>query len=392
MKKNIIKISALFILAISVISCSNITKLETVVLEKKSYLTLSIGKEGNSRTIMPEVSVTNLSDFVLTGVKTEEGSTETPESQSLGSWDTLAQLQSAIVPVSPGQWTFTLTAMSNGTTLKGTLEKTIVAGNNSLSFELKIINLGNGNGEFSVILSYADAENASLVSYATATIETPNLRAVTGFVSKTLTPQNGIVTYSEQNVPAGAYWIIISLYTEADVEIAYYREIVQISTNCLSHVEPSIDNLDKLYNITYHLNNGVLPQGTTLQTTVTGKSEIDLPSLTRDYYTFGGWYTDQSFTSRSKIERINRTQDNMHIYAKFTPVSYAITYNLNGGTNPANTISEYTVEDNVTLPEPQYQNYNFMGWYLNSTFSGEAVEDWTAGSRHGVINLYAKWE
>lgn len=318
-KMNILKKAAILFSAITVLSCSDIT--ETSI--EKAYIKLTVTTDGvesvtaNERTALPDISGTDLSNFVLTGVYTDEDTNETSVSQNIGSWSTLTQLQEAAIAVSKGDWTFTLTANCGGTTLEGTLSKRIYVGDNSLSFSLRITDRGNGNGGFAITLSYADAENASSVSYATATLENLNGSSVTGFNAQTLTPSNGTVSYSVENVPVGAYWAKIKLFAESGAEMAFYRDIVQISTGCISTDAPEIENLNALYSVTYHLNNGTLPEGTTLQATVTRKSVVNLPALTRENYSFGGWYTDEDCTDGNEIECISNAEHNIDVYAKW---------------------------------------------------------------------------
>ena len=50
--------------------------------------------------------------------------------------------------------------------------------------------------------------------------------------------------------------------------------------------------------------------------------------------------------------------------------SFSITYNLNGGTNVANPITQYYATTNGVLPIPSYSGYTFGGWYENDTFTG----------------------
>ena len=77
--------------------------------------------------------------------------------------------------------------------------------------------------------------------------------------------------------------------------------------------------------------------------------------------------------------------------------NYSINYELNGGTNPANPVTSFTIPDNFLLPTPTRSNYDFGGWYLASDFSGSAVlltSDIDVISLQPVndtVTLYAKW-
>ena len=74
------------------------------------------------------------------------------------------------------------------------------------------------------------------------------------------------------------------------------------------------------------------------------------------------------------------------IYAKWKPISYSITYNLNGGTNDPSNPSTYTIEDNITFLDPTKTGYTFIGWYSNGTLIAEI----SAGSA-GEVNIEARW-
>ncbi|MCI7094522.1 MAG: leucine-rich repeat protein, partial [Clostridiales bacterium] len=58
------------------------------------------------------------------------------------------------------------------------------------------------------------------------------------------------------------------------------------------------------------------------------------------------------------------------LYAVWYLVPYAITYELNGGTNHKNNPDSFTVLDNlpITLEKPSKTGYTFGGWYLDSKY------------------------
>ena len=77
--------------------------------------------------------------------------------------------------------------------------------------------------------------------------------------------------------------------------------------------------------------------------------------------------------------------------ATCTATPYTITYELNGGTNPSNAKTSYTIENEYTLPTPTKTDYYFGGWYTSSDFSGTAVTKIAKGST-GNKKFYAKWD
>ena len=69
-----------------------------------------------------------------------------------------------------------------------------------------------------------------------------------------------------------------------------------------------------------------------------------------------------------------------------------ITLELNGGELEQEFESKFRAEDEIiTLPTPVKKGYNFMGWYGNKNFVGEAVKTVDPSNTHDYL-FYAKWE
>ena len=118
---------------------------------------------------------------------------------------------------------------------------------------------------------------------------------------------------------------------------------------------------------------------------------ITLKDPVKPGYTFGGWYMAEDFTGNAVTEIVQGSTGNMTLYAKWEPVSYTITYELDGGNNASENPAGYNVETGtITLKDPVKPGYTFGGWYRAEDFTGEAVTEITQGST-GNITLYAKW-
>ena len=143
---------------------------------------------------------------------------------------------------------------------------------------------------------------------------------------------------------------------------------------------------DVVYNLDGGTNNAANPSGYTIES-----SPITLQSPARTGYDFGGWYSSESL-SGTAIETIGGgTIGDLHLYAKWIPVAYRITYNLNDGTNAASNPATYTIEtDTITLATPQKEGFTFAGWYTDSSFSGTKQTSIEKGSTGNKV-YYAKW-
>lgn len=151
------------------------------------------------------------------------------------------------------------------------------------------------------------------------------------------------------------------------------------------------------YTITYNTNGG----NSITSTEVTAGTAVTLPTPSRSGYTFEGWYSDSSLTT--KVTSPYTPTKNSTLYAKWseggsndnngngdgdgTSASYTVTYNTNGG----NSIAASTVKAgaSVTLPTPKRSGYTFAGWYTDSDLKTKV-----SGSTYtpsGDVTLYAKW-
>lgn len=109
----------------------------------------------------------------------------------------------------------------------------------------------------------------------------------------------------------------------------------------------------------------------------------------RKGYTFAGWYQDSSCKTAWDFAS-GRVTGNLTLYAKWTPVKYKITYNLNKGKNHKSNPASYTIASKtITLKNPSRKGYLFKGWYSDAKFK-KKVTKITAGST-GNQKLYAKW-
>ena len=144
------------------------------------------------------------------------------------------------------------------------------------------------------------------------------------------------------------------------------------------------------YSIEYKLDGGALENSLSEYDTL--NKGLELPVPTKEGYTFKGWYETSDFSS-NLVDKIEKgTEGNKVFYAKWEKidVKYTITFNANGGSE-VSTIEYYNESEEITLPEPTKEGYNFIGWYEDENFTGEKVITIAKGTARN-ITLYAKWE
>lgn len=124
-----------------------------------------------------------------------------------------------------------------------------------------------------------------------------------------------------------------------------------------------------------------------------GASVVSVPEdPVKAGYNFDGWYWDNEtfqtqFTANSLLDA--PISSNMTVYAKWTPLSFDITYILNGGTNEASNPTTFNTDTtSLVIQNPTKEGYTFGGWYSDAEFTTAysfttiPVED---------ITVYAKW-
>jgi len=111
-------------------------------------------------------------------------------------------------------------------------------------------------------------------------------------------------------------------------------------------------------------------------------------SLTKPFYNFGGWSATAGGSTR--VNYYSAAADKT-FYAIWTPISYKVTYNTNGGPalSPNNATS--TAGSLITLPTPTRTGYTPTGWWSAAT-GGVKIGD--VGATYQPTSakyLYAQW-
>ena len=98
----------------------------------------------------------------------------------------------------------------------------------------------------------------------------------------------------------------------------------------------------------------------------------------RDGCTFGGWYTDAACTDGMEYDFNAQAQivTDTTLYAKWIPDTFNIDYKLSlpdGSVyEPENAYKTYVHGQEMDMPAPSYDGYEFCGWYDNDSYTGTA--------------------
>ncbi len=117
------------------------------------------------------------------------------------------------------------------------------------------------------------------------------------------------------------------------------------------------------------------------------KASAPTPAPTKVGYTFEGWYTDVTHTDIYDFNK--EITANMTIYAKWKPLKYTVSFEVDGGSAIANQSVAHGEKASAPTPAPTKAAYTFEGWYTDVTHTDiyDFNKEITANT-----TIYAKWE
>ena len=123
---------------------------------------------------------------------------------------------------------------------------------------------------------------------------------------------------------------------------------------------------------------------------VEGFSKL-LPVISREGYTFEGWFTNKDFTGSAETSIAVSATSDKEYWAKFSK-TYSVTFVLNGGVIPKGSFSFYTSGTGAVLPDSVVRSDGsvFVAWYTDAGFEGKPVKEILA-TDEGDKTFYAKW-
>ena len=131
------------------------------------------------------------------------------------------------------------------------------------------------------------------------------------------------------------------------------------------------------YKITYNLDGGTNASSNPATYNV-NTSTVTLANPVKTGYTFGGWYTNSSFTAK-KTQITKGSTGDITLYAKWEANTYTVTFLPGSGTLNSNSIQTVKYGEKATKPSnPTKNGHNFLGWYIttdNGTTLSNALYD-----------------
>ena len=148
------------------------------------------------------------------------------------------------------------------------------------------------------------------------------------------------------------------------------------------------------YAVTYNGNGAT--GGSTEGQTKTYATTLKLQSngYTRTGYTFTGWNTAANGSGTSYAAGASYTANSaVTLYAQWTPLTYAVTYNGNGATSGSTAAQTKTYGVSITLRGNGYTRtgYTFAGWNTSANGSGAGYAAGASYTANSAVTLYAQW-
>lgn len=100
----------------------------------------------------------------------------------------------------------------------------------------------------------------------------------------------------------------------------------------------------------------------TIQGYETKEINENITNLSKEGYTFGGWYLDQEFKQEYNLKTF--PDEDVNVYAKWEIIEYTVTFNLDN--NEEDIVKTLHYGDLISqITNPVKEGYKFVGWYLN---------------------------
>ncbi len=147
------------------------------------------------------------------------------------------------------------------------------------------------------------------------------------------------------------------------------------------------------YTVSYNANGG---SGAPADQTKTYGVNLTLSSTkpTRTGYTFSKWNTKADGTGTNYNSGAKYTGNaNLILYAVWTPITYTVTYNANGGSGaPGNQTKTYGVALTLSSTKPTRTGYTFVKWNTKADGSGTSYNSGSKYTGNANLTLYAQWK
>ena len=178
----------------------------------------------------------------------------------------------------------------------------------------------------------------------------------------------------------------------SSVAVNYYTDITKSQNTAKPVIEVPMSALEGFvnedrYKITFETHGGT---AVNFMRVYAGDEIGNLPTTTREHYTFDGWYaTYENDTYSNQVTSSTVVNNDMVLHAKWiAKPTCEVSLVLNGGTGLTTPVI-VDIGDTYNPGTPTKDNSTFIGWYTDSTF--DTPYNSSVALSTSTLTLYAKW-
>ena len=150
--------------------------------------------------------------------------------------------------------------------------------------------------------------------------------------------------------------------------------------------EEQFENYLSLIKVTFNANGGSVADGS--KDVFYGQPYGSLPTPTRDYHTFLGWYTAANGGEKVTSDTVVETLAPQTLYAHWEINTFTLNFNANGGSVSEASRTVTCGAAVGTLPTPTRTGFTFSGWFNSA---GEKITAYSKLVSSAPVTLTAKW-
>ena len=383
---------------------------------KQTYISIGsavIADEINksSRTIIAN-NTADLTDFVLNG--TPSGGSE----RQLATAENITKLSAAKIPVTAGEWDFTLSANFGEINFSGTVSAEITDSNTTNNPQALFFVLSSNvqYGGLNITMTFTGAADKVVVSLKdeSNSHEYNQTFTTTDFTSSGNNTYKIVyswdVTDPSNHLEAGTYFLSFEFYKVKDEEqfkLNTSRNLIRIANGINTTASLSV-TLNEAYEITYKFyvdgseitdTTGISPvEGVLTNFYLKKTPTFTLPEMSKSGYIFDAWYKDSDFTEENKITSIEQgSTGNLELYANFVAQGgggYSVTRtNPDAALTPTSGSLIFEVSGISNLEEP-WNEVQVEVKYFDSgedcwvTYDADEGHNWSSNWESNIYTLY----
>ncbi len=313
-------------------SCSDVQSVDEITVKEGTEVNVRIAIDDIARTAMPDFTIEDFTSIKLVWSNSTTSKTKQWIQNGESLQNAYQMMNNDSFTLTAGTYDFELTAGDlNGTLYKGKIENKTVLADSVISFTLELARLSEiGTGAPEIIVNFPRENVRNIVVKRYSSGDEQNYINADCINLYTLYPYEGVCRVDSTHDTcraweSGSYIVEFVFYGTEETVLGKWLELVYIAAGKTSKSTVTIDSLDDIYTITY--NNANDAEFTEKPIYFTSRSEITLPTPTKENYDFDGWYLNEEGTGTKLTGwTVGGQTENVTLYAKWVPHKYSVKF------------------------------------------------------------------